>query len=425
MGITYSAESKAPDRGGAIMLNTIALNDDAVVITGLGLLTPIGTGKECFWKALLAGENGLRPITAFDTSRFRTHRGGEVQNFDAAAYCRRVKSHTIGRGAQLAIAASRLALEDSGVPIGGIDPSRIAVTIGTTMGESQIAENIDELSVSPSDRLRGLYHPSEMIPAAVAREFRLNGPVNMISTACAAGNYSIGHGADLLEAHEVDLAIVGGADPFSRVAFAGFNSMHAVTPEFCQPFDRLRKGMAVSEGAAMLVLERYGSARKRGASIYARVAGYGISNDAHHMTAPHPDGRGAVRSMLNAVAQAGVPLDAIDYINAHGTGTPANDRIETMAIKRAFGESAYRTPVSSIKSMLGHTMGAASAIEAVACALSIQHGVLPPTMNYWEKDPECDLDYVPNSPREKRVGTVLSNSFAFGGNCAALVLQKV
>lgn len=408
------------------------LNDNAVVITGLGVLTPIGTGKTRFWNALIAGENGIRTITSFDTSDFRTHCGGEVREFAAADYCRNIDHRRIGRGAQMAVAAARLAFEDGGVDVAKGDPSRTAVIFGTTMGESPIAESVDskmarrcELNGAASRRDQSLSFPQEMISLSVAREFGLRGPVSLMATACAAGNYAIGYGADLLQSGEVDLALAGGSDPFSRAAFTGFNSLLAVAPEICQPFDRRRKGMSVSEGAAALLLERYETARRRGAPIYAEVAGYGISNDAHHMTAPHPTGRGASRSIANALAAAKTPVDGVDYINAHGTGTPANDKIETLAIKGIFGDAAYKTPVSSIKSMLGHTMGAASAIEAAASALAIQHGVMPPTINYREADPECDLDYVPNYARDARLRTVLSNSFAFGGNCAALVLRRV
>lgn len=408
------------------------LKDDAVVVTGLGLVTPIGTGKTRFWNALIAGENGIRTITSFDTSEFRTHRGGEVLDFNPSEYCRNIDHQRIGRGSQLAVAAARLAFDDGGIDVAQADPSRIAVIFGTTMGESPIAESIDSV-MAQQGGLDGalarpysaLSFPQEMISTSVAREFGLRGPVSLMATACAAGNYAIGYGADLLQSGEVDFALAGGSDPLSRVAFTGFNSMLAVAPENCQPFDRCRKGMLPSEGAAALLLERYGTARLRGARIYAEVAGYGISNDAHHMTAPHPTGRGASRSITNALAAAKAPLDTVDYINAHGTGTPANDRIETLAIKQVFGDAAYRTPVSSIKSMLGHTMGAASAIEAAASALTIERGIVPPTINYQEKDPNCDLDYVPNSARDLRVRTVLSNSFAFGGNCAALVLRSV
>ena len=408
------------------------LDNDAIVITGLGLVTPIGTGKAQFWNALIAGENGIRTITSFDTSEFRTHRGGEVQDFKPSEYCRNIDHRRVGRGAQMAIAAARLALDDGGIDVGKTDPSRTAVIFGTTMGESPIAESINailaqrgEIDGARTGRDSSLSFPQEMIPSRVAQEFGFCGPVSLMATACAAGNYAIGYGADLLQLGEVDLVLAGGSDPFSRVAFIGFNSMLAVAPEICQPFDRLRKGMSTSEGAAALALERYGTARRRSAPIYAMVAGYGISNDAHHMTAPHPAGRGAMNSITNALAAARTPIDTIDYISAHGTGTQANDRIETLAIKRIFRDAAYRTPVSSIKSMLGHTMGAASAIEAAASALTIKHGIVPPTINYREKDPECDLDYVPNFAREISARTVLSNSFAFGGNCAALVLRAV
>jgi 3-oxoacyl-[acyl-carrier-protein] synthase II len=259
----------------------------------------------------------------------------------------------------------------------------------------------------------------------VARQFGFRGPLNMVSTACAAGNYAIGHAADLLRMDLVDLMIAGGTDPLSRIAFTGFNSMLAVAPEKCQPFDRHRKGMCVSEGCAMLVLEPLERARQRGARIYAEVAACGISNDAHHMTSPHPKARGAISATMNAFREAGLSAEQVDYISAHGTGTPANDRIETAAIKTVWKDTAHHTPVSSIKSMLGHTMGAASAIEAVACALAIERGVIPPTINYQDRDPECDLDYVPNVAREVKVNIALSNSFAFGGNCSALILKRL
>jgi 3-oxoacyl-[acyl-carrier-protein] synthase II len=408
------------------------LNDDAVVITGLGLVTPIGTGKARFWNALIAGENGIRAITSFDTTEFRTHRGGEVLDFNPSEYCRHINPRRIGRGAQMAVAAARLAFDDGGINVDKTDPSRTAVIFGTTMGESPIAESIDSLLAQPGglDGARNgldssLSFPQEMISSSVAREFGLRGPVSLMATACAAGNYAIGYGADLLQSGEVDFALAGGSDPFSRVAFTGFNSILAVAPEICQPFDRRRKGMSVSEGAAALLLERYGTARLRGAPIYAAVAGYGISNDAHHMTAPHPTGRGASRSIANALEAAKAPVDSVDYINAHGTGTPANDKIETLAIKRVFGDTAFRTPVSSIKSMLGHTMGAASAIEAAVCAVAIRENRIPPTMNFEEPDPECDLDYVPNRARECDVRVTMSNAFAFGGANSSVIFKRI
>jgi 3-oxoacyl-[acyl-carrier-protein] synthase II len=406
------------------------INDDAVVITGLGLVTPIGIGKETVWKALVTGVNGIARLTRFDTSGFRTHCGGEVRDFHPHRYCRKVNADKLGPGAQLAVAAARLAVEDSGVSLASYPAERISVVLGTTMGESPIAEHLDGCQASENTgklRANGFYlqYPYEMIPYGVAREFDLQGPMSMISTACAAGNYAIGNGVELLQLGVIDVALVGAVDPLSRVAFAGFNSMMAVSPEICQPFDRGRKGLAVSEGAGILVLERYADARRRGAWIYASVTGFGIANDAYHMTAPHPQGRGAVRSMQQALCTARRNVGEIDYISAHGTGTPSNDRTETLAIKTVFGPYAQNVPVSSIKSMMGHTMGAASAIEAAACCLVLQHGILPPTINYREHDPECDLDCVPNVARQKKVTRILSNSFAFGGNCAALVLEAV
>lgn len=401
---------------------------DRVVVTGLGLVTPIGTGKQAFWEALLDGRNGIRPIRGFDTSAYRTHRGGEVQDFDPAPYFTQTRANSVGRGAQLAVAASRLALDDGGLDPEGLDPRRAGVICGTTMGESPTAEELDsrmlERGLAALGEVDAFKFSSEMILAGVARELHWRGPMSVMATACAAGNYSVGYAADLLRMGHVDVMLAGGSDPLSRVAFTGFNSMLAVAPEVCRPFDRGRKGMCVSEGAAMLLLEREDHARRRGAAVYAEVVSYGISNDAHHMTAPHPEGRGAVRAMLQALEEGAVGIDSVDYISAHGTGTAANDRTETLAIKRVFGEGAYAVPVSSIKSMLGHTMGAAGAIEAVASILAIRHGVLPPTINYLEPDPACDLDYVPNCAREQVTRTVLSNSFGFGGNCAALILRQ-
>jgi 3-oxoacyl-[acyl-carrier-protein] synthase II len=404
------------------------MSADPIVVTGLGLVTPIGTGKIEFWEALLRGENGVRPIRSLDTSLYRTHRGGEVQNFSPEPYFKNSNPQSVGRCAHLAVSASRLALEDSGIDFEDVTPARAGVVCGTTMGESPTAEKLDTCLASgdmqAARAVDMLQFPSEMVPIAVAREFNWSGPASIMSTACAASNYAIGYAADLLRMGVVDLMVAGGSDPLSRVVFTGFNSMLAVAPERCQPFDLHRKGMCVSEGAAMLVLERASGARRRGAPIYAEVVSYGTSNDAYHMTAPHPQARGAVRAVQQAFREGQVSADSIDYISAHGTGTPANDKIETMAMKRVFGDAAYSIPMSSIKSMLGHTMGAAGAIEAVASILAIQNSVLPPTINYCEADPECDLDYVPNCAREKKVRTVLSNSFAFGGNCAALVLRE-
>ena len=398
------------------------------VITGLGVVSPIGNGKETFWDALIAGRNGIEEIRSFDTTAYRTHRGGEVRALEPARYFQNGRIPSLARGALFAIAATRMAIEDADLSADCMEPEEVGVCCGTTMGESQLLESMNStlLNERPEelDTELASHYSTESIPANVAREFGFGGPISMVTTACSAGNYAIGQACDLLRSGRAKIVIAGGTDPFSRIAFTGFNSMLAVAPEVCRPFDLHRKGMFVSEGCAMLVFEPFENAVRRGARIYAEVAGCGLSNDAHHMTSPHPQGRGAIAAMTNALHEAGLAPENIDYISAHGTGTPANDRIETTAIKNVFGDAARRIPVSSIKSMLGHTMGAASAIEAATCALVIDRGIIPPTINYNSPDPACDLDYVPNVARQTSVRTALSNAFAFGGNCSALILKR-
>jgi len=398
------------------------------VITGLGVVSPIGNGKEAFWEALIAGRNGIAEIQSFDTTAYRTHRGGEVRALEPARYFQSRRIPSLARGALFASAATRMAIEDAGFNADRMELAEVGVCCGTTMGESQLLESMNTtlLNERPEelDPELASHYSAESIPANVAREFGFGGPISMVTTACSAGNYAIGQACDLLRSGRAKIVIAGGSDPFSRIAFAGFNSMLAVAPEVCRPFDLHRKGMFVSEGCARLVLEPLKDAVRRGAKSYAEVAGCGLSNDAHHMTSPHPQGRGAIAAMTNALREAGIAPENIDYISAHGTGTPANDRIETTAIKNVFGDAARRIPVSSIKSMLGHTMGAASAIEAATCALVIDRGMVPPTINYNSADPACDLDYVPNVARETSVRAALSNAFAFGGNCSALILKR-
>jgi len=267
-------------------------------------------------------------------------------------------------------------------------------------------------------------YPCHVIAAHVASELQFAGVNTMIPTACAAGNYAIAHALDVMRAGRADLMLAGGSDAFSRITFTGFARLGAVAPEICQPFDRFRKGMIPGEGAGVLVLEPLDRARRRGARIYAEVAGYGLSCDAHHMTAAHPEGAGAERAMRNALADSRTNPQDVDYISAHGTGTPTNDRLETIAVKCLFKDQAYRIPISSIKSMIGHTMGAASAIEAAVCALAVFNERIPPTINLNDPDPECDLDYVPKFARELRINVAMNNAYAFGGNNASLILRK-
>jgi 3-oxoacyl-[acyl-carrier-protein] synthase II len=397
-----------------------------IAVTGLGLVTPIGAGREEVWQGLLAGRSGFTPVESFDTRAFSVHLGAEVRGFRPEPHVRRLDPAALGRASQLAIAAARMALEDAGVEPSAVAPERAGVAMGTTSGEPLEVERFDDRFLAGElDRVGPEFislYPCHMIAAHVARELGFAGPNAMIPTACAAGNYAIAHAMDVLRAGRADMMLAGGADAFSRITYTGFFRLGAIAPERCQPFDRNRKGMIPGEGAAVLVLEPLERARARGARVYAELAGYGLSCDAHHMTAAHPEGDGAARAMERALADAGASPEDVSYISAHGTGTPTNDRLETLAVKRVFGEAARRTPMSSIKSMIGHTMGAASAIEAAVCALAVAEDRIPPTMNL--EEPEDDLDYVPNVARDTRVLLAMNNAYAFGGNNASVILRK-
>ncbi|HEX6903133.1 MAG TPA: beta-ketoacyl-[acyl-carrier-protein] synthase family protein [Thermoanaerobaculia bacterium] len=397
-----------------------------IAVTGLGLVTPIGAGRREVWEGLLAGRSGFAPVESFDTRAFSVHVGAEVRGFRPEGYVRTLDPDELGRASQLAIAAARMALDDAGLDPGAVTPERAGVAMGTTSGEPREVERFDDRYLAgETDRVGPEFisrYPCHLIAAHVARELGFAGPNTMIPTACAAGNYAIAHALDVLWSGRAEVMLAGGADAFSRITYTGFHRLGAIAPERCQPFDRNRKGMIPGEGAAVLVLEPAERALARGARVYAEVAGYGLSCDAHHMTAAHPEGEGAARAMERALADAGVAPEDISYISAHGTGTPTNDRLETLAVKRVFGDAARRTPMSSIKSMIGHTMGAASAIEAAVCALAVAEGRIPPTMNL--EDPEDDLDYVPNTAREHRVRLAMNNAYAFGGNNASVILRQ-
>jgi 3-oxoacyl-[acyl-carrier-protein] synthase II len=301
---------------------------------------------------------------------------------------------------------------------------KIGTCIGITSGPIQVIEHIDDRLIKNEEIKKDLICqlPVHSTPATIARELKFNGPNLIFSTACAAGNYAIGYGYDLIRSNRADIILAGGSDPFSRISFTGFNQFSAVAPEKCQPFDKNRKGMMVAEGAGILILESLKTALKRNAHIYAEILGYGLSCDAQHMTQPSIEG--VSQCMIKAVNQAGIMSEDVEYISAHGTGTQANDRAECVAIKKVFGSRYKQIPVSSIKSMLGHTMGAASALEAITCALVVKNDVIPPTINYETFDPECDVDCVPNEARKHKVNIALNNSYAFGGNNASLVLKK-
>lgn len=400
-----------------------------VVVSGLGVISPIGHGHENFWAALLKGVNGAGKISQFDTSRFKSEIACEVKGFDFANYCDeslKERFANIGRASQFAIAAASLAISD-----GRFEDTikrnrdRIGVVLGTTMGEVQILHEIARSLASAGKAPESLYrnYPIHNLPANVARYWGFSGPNSIVPTACASGNYAIGFGCDLIRNGKADIMVVGGVDPIDSIVFAGFSRLFSVAPEICQPFDKNRKGILVGEGAAILMLESLESALGRDAKIYAEVAGYGLSCDAFHMTNPDPEVKGTYQAVLAAFKDAGLSVEKVGCIVAHGTGTPANDRAEVKLVKRVFGDDAYGIPVTANKSMIGHTMGGAAAMNAITACRIITDGFIPPTINYNTKDPDCDLDCVPNEARRAHVKTVLSNGFAFGGNNSALIVK--
>ncbi|MBW7476948.1 beta-ketoacyl-[acyl-carrier-protein] synthase family protein [Paenibacillus oenotherae] len=399
-----------------------------IAITGLGVLSPIGSGHDVFWGNLCEGHVGTARIEAFDVSIFDTHNGGEVRDADPRSYLKQLNPAETPRTTQLAAAAARMALEDSGLNIDELGADRVGVCIGTTMGNISVVEDNNDIRVEGTGALAAnlvAHMPEAYISAAVATELGAEGPCLMVPTACAAGNYAISWGSDLIRDGLVDAALVGGSDAISRACYSVFNRLGALAPEVCQPFEKNRKGTMVSEGAAVILLEDMDHAISRGATIYAELLGYGLACDAHHPTAPHPQGMGAALAINSGLADAGLTSGQVSYISAHGTGTKANDATESQAIRNIFGELADEIPVSSIKGMMGHTMGAASAIEAVACSLAIQKSMLPPTVNYEEADPECVKNIVPNKAVEHPVKIIVSNAFAFGGNISIIVLGEV
>jgi 3-oxoacyl-[acyl-carrier-protein] synthase II len=401
------------------------MSERRVVVTGMGIVTSLGIGKEEFWQSIINGKSGISKVSSFDTSEHRCHNAGEVKNFNPEDFIPKRKSQFLGRTSQLAIAATSLAIKDSRISRRKLDKQRMGVFIGTTMGEKPLEETIDvwvEKGIDGLSKTKVLQSTANNIPANVAIHFKLEGPNYLIPTACAAGNYAIGYGFDFIKRGDLDYAIVGGADAFSKLAFTGFQRVYAMAPEKCMPFDKNRKGMLVGEGAAILLLESLDSALQRNAEIYAEIPGYGISCDAYHMTASKVEG--IEKAISKALKYTRTNKEEVDYINAHGTGTPGNDKTECSAIKKVFQERYKSIPVTSLKSMLGHTMGAASAIEALACCLTVKENIIPPTMNFESPDPECDIDCVPNRAKVKKVNVALNNGFAFGGNNSCLVVQK-
>jgi 3-oxoacyl-[acyl-carrier-protein] synthase II len=401
--------------------------DKRVVVTGLGVISSLGIGWEEWWKNIMAGKSGISKITAFDSSSYDRHYAGEIKKFKATDFISDKRVLQMGRASQLAVSACKLAFADTGFKIRKNRNTPVGICIGTTMGEPQIMEQMDEKVVRKGkyqvDKASALTYSPTTIALNVAKLLRLDGPNIMFSNACAAGNYAVGLAYDYIRSGRVDFMLAGGADAFSRIAFTGFARLFAVAPEKCQPFDLNRQGMIPGEGAAMLFMESLDSALRRKTKIYAEITGYGLSCDANHMT--HPDPNGVQKAIRKSLKMAKVAPQEINYISAHGTGTKENDRSECEAFKRVFGENLGRIPASSIKSMLGHTMGAASAFESIACCLALKNNEIPPTINLATKDPECDVDCVPHNGRAHQSTIVLNNSQAFGGNNASIVLSKL
>jgi 3-oxoacyl-[acyl-carrier-protein] synthase II len=405
-----------------------------VVVTGIGLISPLGTGTDKTWQALLRGESGIGPLTRFDLTRYATRFGGEVKDFDPLAFVDRKEARKMDLFIRFALGAAELAVRDSGLPPGDLQSDRTGVYVGSGIGGlGAIEENHKVLLEKGPDRVTPFFIIQTVINEAsgqISIRFGAKGPNCANATACSTGTHAIGDSFRIIARGDADIMITGGAEaPLTPLSLAGFISMKAVSErndepaKASRPFDAKRDGFVMSEGSGIVILEELGHALRRDARIYAEVVGYGMTADAYHVAAPDPSGDGAARVMRRAIEDAGITPKDIQYINAHGTSTPFNDKIETLAIKAVFGDQARRLAVSSTKSMTGHLLGAAGGLEAGITALALFHQIMPPTINYEYPDPECDLDYVPNAARKAEIIHALSNSFGFGGTNGALVFK--
>ncbi len=401
-----------------------------VVITGVGAVNAVAKSAPGFSQGLKDGVCGIGPVTVFDTADFRTHTGGEVRDFRPEDHIpRSLRRKRMSRSDQMAMAAAVEALQDAGLfPFPDELMAHAGAVIGGGAGGMPECEDVYRRYMDDKDRGVCFSAFSSFCCASSADHITsglgLYGPKTTFMTACSSGATAVGYAGDLIRSGAAPLIIAGGTEPLTRITYASFNALQAVDPEYCKPFDKNRQGLSLGEGAGILILESLDHALKRGAQVYAEFLGYGVTCDAHHMTAPDPSASGAARCMQAALDNAGVSADQVDYINAHGTGTPANDRMETAGIKAVFGKRAYDIPVSSTKSMTGHALGAAGAIEAVASVLALREGFIPSTIHHATPDPDCDLDYVTDGRRDKEISIVLSNSFAFGGNNTSVVFGR-
>ena len=406
-----------------------------VGLTGIGVITPIGIGKDAFWRGLMEGRSGVRRITAFDPAPYDTQIAGEVRDFDASQFMDRKEVRRNDRFVQFAVAATRLALDDAGFAITPRNAERVGVIIGSGIGGAKTWEEQHQVLLERGPgRVSAFFVPMIIINMAsgiVSIVTGAKGPNVSVVSACATSGHALGDAFRAIQHDEADAMICGGSEAaLTPLSLAGFCTMKAMStrndePEQAmRPFDAGRDGFVMGEGAGIVLLEEWEHAERRGAHIYAEMVGYGASADAYHITMPDPEGDGAARAMQLALRDAKLEPAQVGYINAHGTSTPYNDRFETVAIKRVFGDHARRVPVSSTKSMTSHLLGAAGGVEAITCVLAIEREMLPPTINYAVPDPECDLDYIPNKPRPAHVDVTMSNAFGFGGHNAILVLRR-
>ena len=407
---------------------------ERVVLTGMGAVTPLGNSVPAYWDGLKNGVNGIKTITSFDTTGYKATVAGEIRDFDPLAFLDKKEAAHMDRNCQLALAAAKEAIEQSGLMESGIDPFRVGTYISSGIGGLQVFETEHEKLLNKGPRRVSPFAIPMMIAnmatAHVSMAFGLKGESYAPVSACASGTQAVGEAMRAIRHGYLDAAVAGGAEAcITPVAIAGFSNMHALSLEedpekACCPFDKKRSGFIMGEGAGILVLESLTHAKARGAHIIAEVIGYGSTSDAYHITSPDPTGEGPARAIRMAMEDGGVTADNVTYINAHGTSTPINDAAETEAIKQALGDAAYKAKVSSTKSMTGHLLGAAGAIEAIACAKAIEEGVIPPTIHLTEQDEACDLDYVPNHAVSCEVDVALSNSLGFGGHNATIALRR-
>ena len=407
-----------------------------VVVTGLGVITPVGNNKEEFWISLVNGKNGIGPLTSFDCKDYSSRIAGEVKNFTPHPFIPKKELRRMEKFVQFAVTAAKEAVDDSGLDIPKEDPFKIGVLVGSGIGSLRIIEEQHKviLERGPS-RITPFLIPMLIVNMAsghISIMFNVNGPNSCTTTACAAGTHALGDAFRLIQHGDADVMIAGGTEScITALGVGGFCALRALStrnsePERAsRPFDRERDGFVMAEGAGIAILEEYEHAKKRNARIYAEVAGFGMTGDGYHMTAPDPTGKGPAECMGRTLKDANIKPEDITYINAHGTSTHLNDKTETLAIKKVFGDHVKKLAVSSTKSMTGHLLGAAGGIEFAVCALAIEKGIIPPTINYENPDPECDLDYVPNKARKQLVNIALSNSLGFGGHNATICIKKI